>query len=153
LFWSYLLTKSTLIYEGNTSKILGHDELLADHWCARKPFHELSVLLCRFECSKVFFSWINAGCQIEWTKLMNSYSIAVLIYYIKIFLVLANTDESYKLRMVPNFNWSHYLSFKLFFWSGWMNILFYLLYGDLTSSPLTLEDLRRISIAYFLFKY
>ena len=84
------------------------------------------------------------------TKLNKIYSIAILVNNIEILFMLTNSNKSYQLRMVSNFNWSHNLPFKLFFRTR--KTIFNFFNCHLSSSPLSFKNLRWITITNFFFE-
>lgn len=77
---------------------------------------------------------------------------AVLANNIEIIVVLSYSNQSHKLRMMTNFDWSHDLSFKLFFSIWWTNIILNFFNRNLSASPFPLKNFRRMPKSNFLLK-
>ncbi len=76
----------------------------------------------------------------------------ILIDYVEVTVMLTDSDESNQLRVMPYFDWCHYLSSKLLRRSFRIHIILYLLYGNLSTSPLSLKNLWWITVSYLLLK-
>ena len=78
---------------------------------------------------------------------------AILVNNIEVVLVLGYSDEGHKLRMMPDFDWSHDLSFELFLSAGRTYIVFDLLNCHLAAPPNSFENFGRVPWTYFLLQF
>jgi hypothetical protein len=105
------------------------------------------------------FSYLlgNLDSRIPWEPIIGfmqeieeSGTFAELIDNIEVFVMLADSDESDQLGVMPDLDRSHYLSLELFGGPLRIYIIFYLLDCYLSSSPFAFEHLRRVSIPNLL---